>query len=443
MRAGRAARQRRGRGDPGHAPDRQPGRQGGRGGAGRYRRDSRRDHRRGAGGRKGDRRAPVRDRLAHQDLHRPAAGYRRRERRGQARRPGREVPARRHPAARQRGRADPDGGSGHAPLRPAPARNKHATARPAGSVRRLHGAGLGRFPADLYRHRERATRSSEYSNVGAGLLGVALTRAAGVASYEALLRAHPATARHGEHDQRPAAFAERMTQPHDAQGRPTPAWHLPFAHAAAGAIRATAGDMGRYAEAMVGLKDSPLAKAITVALTMREQGPGRNARIGLAWMQIPYNDRPILNHNGATFGSSCLLLVDPVAREAVFIVANSAVQLREVALHLLDRRHSLAPRAFPKIVPVAADVLARYAGTYKLNDKMDVVVRVNGGKVTVQATGQSEFEIFPESEQRFFARVAPVVLTFGEMAEDKAVASPRTRQFESDRAARSLRGTTG
>ena len=261
----------------------------------------------------------------------------------------------------------------------------------------------------------------EYSNVGAGLLGVALTRAAGAASFEALLRARilqPLGMTSTTSD--PAAFAERMTEPHDAQGRPTPAWRMPYAHAAAGAIRATAGDMGRYAEAIVGLKDSPLAKPIRVALTMREQGPGRNARIGLAWMQIPYNDRPMLNHNGATFGSSCLLLVDPVAREAVFIVANSAVQLREVALHLLDRRHSLGPRAFPKIVPVAADVLARYAGTYKLSDKMDVVVRVNAGKVTVQATGQAEFEIFPESEQRFFARVVPVVLTFGDVADDKA-----------------------
>lgn len=257
----------------------------------------------------------------------------------------------------------------------------------------------------------------EYSNIGAGLLGVALTRAAGAASFEALLRARilqPLGMASTSSD--PAAFAERMTQPHDAQGRPTPAWRLPFAHAAAGAIRATAGDMGRYAEAMAGLKDSPLAKAIVVARTMREQGPGRNTRIGLAWMQMPFNDRLILEHNGATFGSSCLLLVDPVARESVFIVANSTVQPREVALHLLDRRHSLAPRSFPKIVPVAADVLARYAGTYKLNDRMDVVVRVTDGNVTVQATGQGEFEIFPESEQRFFARVVPVVLTFGEVA---------------------------
>ncbi|MBK7474406.1 MAG: hypothetical protein IPI73_30745 [Betaproteobacteria bacterium] len=77
---------------------------------------------------------------------------------------------------------------------------------------------------------------------------------------------------------------------------------------------------------------------------------------------MPFNDRLILEHNGATFGSSCLLLVDPVARESVFIVANSTVQPRGVALHLLDRRHSLLALALAsKIVPVAADVLARYA----------------------------------------------------------------------------------
>ena len=66
------------------------------------------------------------------------------------------------------------------------------------------------------------------------------------------------------------------------------------------------------------------------------------------------------------------------------------------------------------------ETLARYAGTYKVNDDMSIVVRVNAGKVTAQATRQGEFEIFPESETRFFARVAPIVMTFGEVGGGKA-----------------------
>ncbi|MEQ1519586.1 MAG: serine hydrolase, partial [Usitatibacteraceae bacterium] len=212
----------------------------------------------------------------------------------------------------------------------------------------------------------------------------------------------------------------RMTPPHDANGRPTPAWNLAAAHAAAGAIRSTAGDMGRYAEAVAGLKATPLSNAISLATTIREQGPGRINPIGLAWMRVPFNERSFMNHDGATFGSSSSLLIDQGTKEAVFIVTNSSTPLMDLAIHLLDRRHSIAPREFPKVATVSADALARYAGTYKINDDMSIVVRVSGSKVTAQATRQGEFEIFPESDVRFFAKVAPIVMTFGDVADGKA-----------------------
>lgn len=261
----------------------------------------------------------------------------------------------------------------------------------------------------------------EYSNIGFGLLGYALVRAAKATSFEALLNARilqPLNMSNTSSD--PSRFIERLTQPHDANGRPTPAWDLPIAHAAAGAIRSTAGDMGRYIEAIAGLKASPMAGAISLATTTREQGPNRINPIGLAWMRLPFDKREILNHDGGTFGSSSSLMVDRAAKEGVFIVANSATRLTDIALHLMDARHSLAARELPKVVAVTADVLARYAGIYKLNDQMNVTVRVSGDKITAQATGQGEFEIFAESEIRYFAKVAPIVVTFGEMAEGKA-----------------------
>jgi hypothetical protein len=72
------------------------------------------------------------------------------------------------------------------------------------------------------------------------------------------------------------------------------------------------------------------------------------------------------------------------------------------------------------LAAVTVDALARYPGTYKLNEKMDVVIRLKDGKVTAQATGQGEFEVFPESETKFYARVAPIVITFGDIADGKA-----------------------
>lgn len=261
----------------------------------------------------------------------------------------------------------------------------------------------------------------EYSNIGFGLLGYVLTRAATAASFEDLLTSRilqPLKLTSTTSD--PKRFHERLTQPHDTNGRPTTPWDLPAAHAAAGAIRSTAGDMGRYVEAIAGLKTSPLTSAIGLATTTREQGPGRINPIGLAWTSLPFDKREIMNHDGGTFGSSSSLMVDRAGREGVFIVANSFTRLTDIALHLMDSRHSLLPREFPKVVSVGADLLSRYAGTYKLNDQMNITILVNGDKITAQATGQGEFEIFSESELRFFAKVAPIVLTFGEMSGGKA-----------------------
>jgi serine-type D-Ala-D-Ala carboxypeptidase/endopeptidase len=261
----------------------------------------------------------------------------------------------------------------------------------------------------------------EYSNIGYGLLGYALVRAAKAESFEALLVERvlkPLAMNNTTSD--PKRFADRLVQPHDANVRPTPAWELPLAHAGAGAMRATAGDMGRYVEAAATLKDSALAKAISLAVTTREAGPGRINPIGLAWMSIPFAGRKFMNHDGGTFGSSSSLMVDRDAKEGVFIVANTSVKLTDIALHLMDRRHSLAPREFPKVVEVSADVLSQYAGTYKLSDEMNIVIRVSGSKVTAQATRQGEFEIYPESSTRFFAKVAPIAITFGEIKDGKA-----------------------
>lgn len=267
--------------------------------------------------------------------------------------------------------------------------------------------------------------SYEYSNIGYGLLGYALVRAAKAESFEALLNARifaPLGMSASTADS--TKFADRMTQPHDSAGRPTPAWRLPLAHAGAGAIRSTTGDMGRYAQAMAGLAgpDSAISRAAALATTPRAEGAGRINPIGLAWMRVPFHERSLSNHDGGTFGSSASLFVDRDNKEAVFVVANGSTRLFEIALHLLDRRLSLAPRVFPPTVSVAPALLARYTGTYKLNPRMDVTIRLRGDKLTAQATGQGEFEIFAESETRFFAKVAPIVMTFGEFGADNRAA---------------------
>lgn len=261
----------------------------------------------------------------------------------------------------------------------------------------------------------------EYSNIAYGLLGYVLVRAAKAPSFDALLSERvlkPLGMANTTAD--PKRFADRLAQPHDSLGKPTPAWELPLAHAAAGAMRATAGDMGRYVEAIAGAKDGPLSPAIKLAVTPRETGPNKINPIGLAFVRLPFNDRNLINHDGGTFGSSSSLIADPQTHEGVFVVANTSVRVFDVALHLLDRRHNVVQREFPKVVTVSSEILARYTGEYQLNEAMTVTVRLRGDKLTAQATGQGEFDIYPETETRFFAKIAAITMTFGEIEEGKA-----------------------
>ena len=63
-------------------------------------------------------------------------------------------------------------------------------------------------------------------------------------------------------------------------------------------------------------------------------------------------------------------------------------------------------------IGVDADVLERYVGEYKLTDDMIIAIRRDGERLLATLTGQPEFEIFPESEKKFFWKVVDAQATF-------------------------------
>jgi hypothetical protein len=71
-----------------------------------------------------------------------------------------------------------------------------------------------------------------------------------------------------------------------------------------------------------------------------------------------------------------------------------------------------APPAKPVAVRVAPEILARYVGEYELFPGFTLVVTQEGEKLFAQATGQPRFEIFAESETRFFLEVVDAQVDF-------------------------------
>jgi CubicO group peptidase (beta-lactamase class C family) len=66
----------------------------------------------------------------------------------------------------------------------------------------------------------------------------------------------------------------------------------------------------------------------------------------------------------------------------------------------------------PKDAAVSVEVLEKYVGKYELAPTFSIAITQTGGHLFLQATGQDRFELFPESENRFYLKVVNAQVTF-------------------------------
>jgi CubicO group peptidase (beta-lactamase class C family) len=265
----------------------------------------------------------------------------------------------------------------------------------------LEGDVLQREPGSAY----------EYSNLGAGLLGYALTKSGG--GYETVLRERVLAPM----DMLDTAITlspsqrSRFASGHDIELHPVGPWRLD-ALAGAGALRSTPSDMAKYLEAAVDPSGSPLAAAWKLVETPIADGPSPSLRMALAWHVATREGRSIVWHNGQTGGFATMMAFDPIAREGVVVLSNAAIGVDDLAFHLLDASIPLsAPPKQREAVRLDHETLDRVAGRYELARDFVLAVRRDGDRVFAQATGQPEAEIFAESEHGFFYKVVDAQLT--------------------------------
>ena len=176
----------------------------------------------------------------------------------------------------------------------------------------------------------------KYSNLGAGLLGDALARAAGQ-PYETLVR---------ERICRPLGIVDTLVSPsleqaarlalgHTRRGRPVPRFQIP-ALAGAGALRSTATDMLRFLEANLDPASTPLAAQLERIQQPRHR-MGRRMEVGLGWLifRPPDQAGPVLWHNGGTNGFHSFVAVARETNTAVVVLSNTARSVDRLGLRLL------------------------------------------------------------------------------------------------------------
>jgi hypothetical protein len=80
--------------------------------------------------------------------------------------------------------------------------------------------------------------------------------------------------------------------------------------------------------------------------------------------------------------------------------------------------------------------LPRYVGRYQFAPTVHLTVTREGNRLCAQLTGQSAFEIFPESPTKFFLKVVDAQLTFESDAGGKVTAVILHQNGRDQRAAR-------
>jgi len=253
----------------------------------------------------------------------------------------------------------------------------------------------------------------EYSNLGMGLLGHALSLK-GRASYEDLLRRRiltPLGLRETAITLTPAMRA-KLAPGHDAEGRVVPNWDLPTL-AGAGALRSTVNDMLTFIAANLDSAATPLSPMLRRTHGERHATNNPSLKMGLGWHILARPVGNIVWHNGGTGGYRSFAAFDPVRRLGVVVLSNFDASVDDIGFHLLDETFPLRPVPKRRLeVAVDSSVLMRYVGEYELAPTFHVVVTREAARLFVQATGQPRFPIFAESDSTFFLRVVDAQITF-------------------------------
>jgi CubicO group peptidase (beta-lactamase class C family) len=189
-----------------------------------------------------------------------------------------------------------------------------------------------------YKHDAGKTHAAAYSNLGMGLLGDLLALQEGT-DFNSLVQrriALPLGLKDTAQDT-PAAARNRLAVGHDAKLKPVSYWDL-AALTGAGGLRSSARDMALYIKSQ---QSGSLAGARNAQQPRAKMG--EYSQVGLAWITTRRHGDEIVWHNGGTGGFRSFAGFSKLSGRGVVVLANSAHEQDDLAMHLLNPASPLKP----------------------------------------------------------------------------------------------------
>jgi CubicO group peptidase (beta-lactamase class C family) len=180
----------------------------------------------------------------------------------------------------------------------------------------------------------------DYSNLGGGLLGLALAQSCDL-SYEQAVKQRilePLELQNTGIELTPS-MRENLAPGHSRNLKPTIAWDFGIL-AGAGALRSTPRDILKFLSVPLGYAKSPLHPPMSAMLSVRRPTGRDDMHVGLGWMLGSYSGRTVAWHNGATGGYRSFIGYERESGVGVCVLSNtcSAVSVDDIGLKILIPR---------------------------------------------------------------------------------------------------------
>ena len=252
-----------------------------------------------------------------------------------------------------------------------------------------------------------------YSNSGYVTLGYILEKVAGE-SYESFLQKNifgPLKMTNSGYDHQETILKNRATGYSLIKGKMANsepiAMEVPHG---AGAIYSTVEDLFLWNEAL--FSDKLLsAKSREAMMTPVKNGYGYGLGIN---QQL---NRKMVSHGGGINGFSTFIGRFPEEKLTIVVLRNAdygqpvpgKITLDLAAITLGEKYEIPKAQIEVKVDP---KILSAYAGEYQFVPGMTMTVTNEGGQLKAQLTNQPKFELFAESETKFFLKVVEAAITF-------------------------------
>ncbi len=268
-----------------------------------------------------------------------------------------------------------------------------------------------------------------YSNLGAGVLGHLVTRAASRSSYELLLT---------ERVLLPLGMTRTYVSPAPTANVATgysesgevPPINFSILHGA-GAITSSASDLAKYVraqwDAMEGRDDALPAgfgDPLRLSHLRHAATPVAGYDMGLGWFrgwtnsaQLP-SATNVVSHGGVTHGFRAMALISPDDDLGLVILTNSTTVPDEALASSVVRlwRGENPTFTLRPTLSVPEDTLERYVGRYRMSNGFGLDVTREAARLYVRGTGQPRLRVYAHELNAFHSRVVDASFVFNEDA---------------------------